>query len=338
MMTINQKPIFIWLLSTCFLIWIMIMLGGATRLTHAGLSIVEWAPIRGAIPPLSDIEWQRVFQAYQQFPEYQLINKGMLLSDFKFIFLMEFTHRLLGRLIGIWFFIPMVYFWIKGSLPQTMKNPSILIFVLGGMQGVMGWYMVKSGLVKDPTVSHYRLVAHLGLAIVLYALLLSSLLSLIKVKKATNALSKLTMLNYLLIAFTMLYGGFVAGLKAGLIYNTFPMMDGQWIPDDVGFYKPWYLNFFENPATVQLIHRCLALITFISILITSVLSFKQNDLVLQKGYACLTFLTVAQVLLGIITLVNQVPPFYGTLHQGVAILVFSFGSALLHYSRRTVAE
>lgn len=332
----QQKKLVYWLLGTCFLIWCMIMLGGATRLTHAGLSIVEWKPITGIIPPLSHGEWLAEFAKYKQFPEYLTNNPDMTLVEFQFIFWMEFAHRFLGRLLGLAFALPLLIFWAQGHLPPFVKRRSFFALLLGAAQGFMGWYMVKSGLVKDPYVSHYRLTAHLMLAVSLFSLLLWTAFDLTKKEHTpcdaaysspytTN--SKIQFLGLLscgMIILTITYGGLVAGLKAGLIYNTFPLMEGQWIPSEWLDMNPFYINFFENPTTVQWIHRCLAIKTFMLILITVIFCIKQRPHALLRRASILWIHAAAlQVILGILTLLYMVPTSLGTLHQGMAVIVLA---------------
>lgn len=341
-----------WLLITCFLIWCMIMLGGATRLTHAGLSIVEWKPITGIIPPLSPDEWLAEFSKYQQFPEYLTNNPDMTLAEFQFIFWMEFAHRLLGRLLGLAFALPLVVFWAQGCLPAFVKRRSFFALFLGGAQGFMGWYMVKSGLVKDPHVSHYRLTVHLMLAIALFSLLLWTAFDLTKKNHTSSDPASLTshstnstiqflgLLSCGMIILTIIYGGLVAGLKAGLIYNTFPLMGGQWVPSEWLDITPLYMNFFENPATVQWIHRGLAMTTFTLILITVIFCLKQNrspssSPSLRRASILWIHAAVLQVILGILTLLYMVPTSLGTLHQGTAVIVLATGLWFVWLSKNT---
>jgi cytochrome c oxidase assembly protein subunit 15 len=317
----------------------MIMLGGATRLTHSGLSIVEWKPITGIIPPLSHGQWLVEFDKYKQFPEYNLVNQGMSLSSFQFIYLMEYTHRLLGRLIGLWFLIPLAIFWIRGNLTTMLKKRASLALFLGLSQGILGWFMVKSGLVKDPSVSHYRLTAHLALAIAVYGLLFWTALQLMAAQfksesQESPVIQKLCLISCIFISVTILYGGLVAGLKAGLIYNTFPLMEGQFIPGEWAFYKPVWLNFFENAAMVQWTHRWVAISTFALILFTSwkIRSLSNNQHV--RAFAFYFALVGSiQATLGILTLLLQVPVSLGTLHQGTAIILLSLGLYLYFISR-----
>jgi len=317
-----------WLGGTCFLLWLMILLGGATRLTHSGLSIVEWQPLTGIIPPLTANDWQQLFQSYQQFPEYQQLIPRPQLGDFKFIFWMEYTHRLLGRLIGLFFLIPLILHW--KSLSLRLKKRGCLVLALGLLQGFVGWYMVKSGLVKDPLVSPYRLTLHLGLAFVLYGIVLWMLFEILFPHKTISKIKPWYVIVFSLQVLTMLYGGLVAGHKAGMIYNTFPLMEGQWLPQEWSYYQPFWINFFKNPAMVQWLHRTLALVSWCGIL--GCLIYDRN---LVAGWFVVSTI---QVLLGIITLLYQVPLVMGVLHQGWAVVVLTAGLKVLFekkYCRHT---
>lgn len=309
------------------------MLGGATRLTHAGLSIVEWRPLTGIIPPLNQADWIAEFEKYQQFPEYKLVNQGMSLRDFQFIYWMEYAHRLLGRLMGLWFVIPLVIFWGQGRLSQRLKKQAFLALALGLGQGVLGWYMVKSGLVKDPNVSPYRLTAHLGLAMALFGLLLWAALELLPLSSALisspkrkKLLQRLSLSSCIALTVTILYGGLVAGLKAGLIYNTFPFMEGQFIPQEWSFYTPLWVNFVENPALVQWIHRWLALSTVTLVLWTCLKAWHSStSSIFRRAVLFLGGGVLIQASLGIATLLLHVPVILGTLHQGIAVIVWGLG-------------
>jgi cytochrome c oxidase assembly protein subunit 15 len=308
--------ILVWLGIVLVLLWAMVMLGGATRLTHSGLSIVEWRPITGIIPPLNDVDWAIEFDKYKLSPEYLKINHGMAMANFKFIYMMEYLHRLLGRLIGIVFFIPFLIF--RKHLPIFIQKKCWIIFGLGGLQGVMGWYMVKSGLVDNPNVSHYRLTAHLGLAFIIIAMMTHIMHSLLyKEKKYVMGIGYLNA-TIILMCITFVYGGFTAGLKAGLIYNTFPLMEGTYFPTDGLFLKPLWINFVENQATVQWTHRFFATLTFIFSLIFALKNIK-SQLVVNF------FLVIAlQYVLGIATLLKMVPVGLGTIHQAWAVIVLIF--------------
>lgn len=323
-----------WLLGTLFLVWCMVMLGGATRLTHAGLSIVEWRPITGIIPPLTDGAWGKAFADYQNYPEYKLVHYNMSLSEFKFIFFMEYFHRLLGRLMGIFFIIPLVIFWRRGWLTPVLKRRSFWILGLGLAQGAMGWYMVKSGLVKDPAVSHYRLTAHLGIAFLIAGVLLWTLFDCLSVPKAKQLNARLYIgFTLILQLITMLYGGFVAGLKAGLIYNTFPLMEGDWLPGEWNFLHPLWVNFFENAAMVQWIHRVLGTLSFLFVWLVVI---KSTPLEKQIKRCCLWWAaaTTIQLGLGILTLLYHVPATLGTIHQGWAMVILALGLLCLYTQRK----
>ncbi|MBY0462503.1 MAG: COX15/CtaA family protein [Alphaproteobacteria bacterium] len=316
----NNRHLIIWLIATAILIWLMIILGGVTRLTHSGLSIVEWKPITGIIPPITEPDWQKAFTDYKNYPEFKLVNYDMALKDFKFIYLMEYSHRLLGRLIGLVFLIPLVIFWKSQKLNLSLKRRSLMILALGILQGFMGWYMVKSGLVKDPSVSHYRLTLHLALAFWLLGLVLWSLLEVIYPQE-TRSRNKLIWVTFVFQLITMTYGGLVAGLKAGLIYNTFPLMEGKWIPFEWSFYKPIWINFFENAALVQWCHRVLAIVSLCLVWLCYFTSIPLKRPIV--GFWAWT--VTIQAILGIFTLLYQVPVALGTLHQGFAVVVFGMG-------------
>jgi len=259
----NQGPVATWLFVCTFLVFAMVIIGGLTRLTQSGLSMVEWEPIMGTIPPISDSDWNDVFDKYKTSPEYQKVNFGMSLSEFKEIFWLEYIHRVFGRLIGLVFFIPFIYFLIRKKIDAPLTLRLAGIFALGGLQAGMGWYMVKSGLVDDPRVSQFRLTSHLGLAILIFGALLWTALSVMYPSRANvsphqkNVLIFSRILNGLIFVM-ILSGGFVAGIRAGLAYNTFPLMGDGFIPPDIFVLTPWWQNFFSNMATVQFDHRLLA--------------------------------------------------------------------------------
>jgi cytochrome c oxidase assembly protein subunit 15 len=312
----------------------MVMLGGATRLMHAGLSIVEWRPLTGILPPLTQAGWLQEFTKYQAYPEFQQRHSWMTLTDFQFIYFMEYTHRLVGRLIGLWFVVPLVIFWRRGWLTYQIKRRSLIALGVGALQGAMGWYMVKSGLSKDPQVSPYRLTAHLLLAVWLYSLLLWTAFQYLwpQVQQRKEKLHVWAMVSCGGILLTLSYGGLVAGLKAGFIYNTFPLMNGQWLPEDWCFLHPLTRNFFENPATVQFIHRWLGIATLVIIIGTVRQAIRQQSRLLQRSGILLGVIGIVQVILGVATLLLQVPPVLGILHQGTAILLFSAALSVIYLS------
>ena len=329
-----------WLFAVAFMVFVMVVLGGLTRLTHSGLSMVEWRPITGWLPPFSDTEWMRVFEKYQSFPEFQKVNVDMTVTEFKGIFWLEFLHRLWGRLIGLAFFLPFVFFltkgWIRGSQITTLLG----LFVLGGMQGGMGWFMVKSGLVDRPDVSQYRLAAHLILAFIIYASLLWCGLNFWGAKQSKNkALLELRRLSWglvTLVFITTFSGALVAGLDAGLSYNTFPLMDGDLIPDGLFEQSPAYINFFENPITVQFDHRVLAIISFCMVIYFWFLAQSIVGNEAPMGPIHWLFAAVCgQVMLGISTLILVVPVTLGALHQAGALIVLSLAIWTTHYLKKS---
>ncbi|MCK4834485.1 MAG: COX15/CtaA family protein [Gammaproteobacteria bacterium] len=317
----------------------MIILGGVTRLTGSGLSMVEWAPIMGILPPLNQTEWQEAFLLYQQFPEYQIKNFGMSLDEFKSIFWFEYGHRLLGRSIGMIFLLPFLYFLFRGKIEKSLTPKLITMFVLGGLQGLMGWYMVKSGLVNDPHVSQYRLTAHLGLAVVIYTYMFWIALKLLYPKinmseNIRNNLGRLSMIITGIIIITILSGGFVAGTRAGFAFNTFPLMDGRLIPAGLFEHSPVWRNFFENIVTVQFDHRVMATLLFLIIPVFWIKAAKSELLPLAKTGSHLLLAALAlQITLGISTLLLVVPVALAAAHQAGAIILLTaalFVSQQLH--------
>jgi cytochrome c oxidase assembly protein subunit 15 len=323
----RHRIIATWLLIVAGMVFAMVILGGVTRLTHSGLSMVQWRPITGWLPPLSEIEWQAVFQAYRDSPEYQKVNVGMTLAGFKGIFWLEYLHRLWGRLIGAAFLLPFLVFLAKGWVDRRLGVKLLAMLVLGGLQGVLGWFMVKSGLIDRPDVSQYRLTAHLAAALIIYGYivwvafgLLSPVPEPLTPRRPWRAAAGLCALIFV----TVLSGGFVAGLDAGFAYNTFPLMDGELIPEHLFDLSPVYLNFFEDVTTVQFTHRVLAVST-----LTLVLLFwwrmRTADLAPRGRLAVnvLAIVAVGQVTLGITTLVMFVPVAFAALHQAVAVILLT---------------
>lgn len=344
MLVRRERALVAWLYIVIAMVYAMVLVGGLTRLTESGLSMVDWRPIMGALPPLSESEWHRVFEAYRQFPEYQLNNAGMSLAEFKGIFYWEYGHRLLGRLIGVVFFLPFIYFVATGLVRGRLLIKLAFAFLLGGLQGLLGWYMVKSGLVLEPRVSHYRLAAHLSLALAIIGYMYWILLGfkeerggLVRVSSgrfSTDNLtrsSRLTRLFLGLICFQILYGAMVAGLDAGLVYNSFPTWNGLWIPTGMDQMQPVWLNLLENPVTVQFIHRTGGWLVFVSTLLYAVhlhRSFRRHDL----GRMAFVFLALvtAQFVLGVLTLVWMVPVSIASLHQAGAVAILLCAVYTLH--------
>ena len=329
-----RKAIGLWLLACSALVWIILVSGGVTRLTHSGLSIVEWKPVVGAIPPLNKTQWEQEFEKYRDTPEYRYVNRGMSLQDFESIYLMEYAHRLLGRIAGIAFVAPLLYFGLKRRIERSLLPKLTLIALLWASQGALGWYMVSSGLVNEPHVSHYRLTAHLLTACLLYAAMLSTSLDLLRPAPPAAAgprRSGLAALSALLVALsfvTITSGGLVAGLHAGFQYNTFPRMDGHWVPPYLLSQQPLARNFFENKTTVQFDHRVLAVLLALTVAALWIGGLRAG---LPKRFTTalhvLAGVMAAQATLGIVTLLYAVPVALGAAHQGTALLLL--GAALL---------
>jgi len=337
MSTTSHKSIALWLLVCCALVFAMVVVGGVTRLTRSGLSIVEWAPILGALPPLNLERWQAVFDMYKQTPEYQKVNVGMSLDEFKGIYWMEYAHRLLGRAIGLVFLLPFVYFLVRGRIDRPLVPKLTAMFVLGGLQGALGWYMVASGLVDDPHVSPYRLTAHLGLAVLIYGFTLWTALDLLFPRHGAAAAWPRRGADVVagLVFVMILSGGFVAGTKAGFAFNTFPTMNGQWLPPGAFALTPWWQNLFENIATVQFTHRLLALVVALTVA-GFWLAARRHAAGAPARLALHALLAAlaAQIALGIATLVHVVPIPLAAAHQAGAVVLFSAALFTAHAVRR----
>jgi len=322
-----------WLFAVAAMIMVMIVLGGATRLTGSGLSIMEWAPLMGTLPPATDAEWHRLFALYQKIPQYKLINEGFGLAGFKQIFWLEWIHRLWGRLIGVVFLLPMLWLWATRRIERRLLPRLGLLFVLGGLQGTVGWFMVASGFLPDATaVSPYRLVIHLALALVLYAAIVwTGLTALHPVRHpapAARSLRVLVIASLILVSLTILTGGFTAGLHAGLTYNTFPLMDGRLVPDGYTTLHPLVRNLTENVAAVQFDHRLLASVTLAVVTVLAVAVWRSGLSRLQAG--CLAAAVIGQYALGVTTLLLVVPVAAATLHQCGAVVLRTVMLMLAH--------
>ncbi|MEQ8166334.1 MAG: COX15/CtaA family protein [Alphaproteobacteria bacterium] len=325
-----------WMFTLAAMVFIMVVVGGITRLTESGLSIVDWRPFTGLFPPMNEGEWQRVFEAYQAYPEFQKVNREMTLAAFKGIFWWEYIHRLWGRLIGVVFLLPFIYFLASGTLRGPAAWRTSLAFVLGGAQAGLGWFMVKSGLADDPRVSPYRLAAHLGLAVIIYGYLLWLALAFrdqyrAPIRLHTRAPAWTRRAAGLLLAWVFLVilsGAFVAGLDAGLAYNTFPLMGGEWVPPDLFHLTPAWRNFFENVTLVQFDHRLLGTLTlFLTIaLALAVWRAARQQLIpapALAGFHVMAGVAALQVILGVATLLAYVPVSLGALHQANALVLFT---------------
>jgi len=319
----SNRAVAIWLLVICALVFAMVVVGGITRLTHSGLSMVEWEPIMGAVLPMSQVDWQATFDAYKKYPEYQLLNRDMSLAEFKSIFLFEYSHRLLGRLIGVVFLLPLLVFMARRRIPPGYAPKLIGLFVLGGLQGLLGWYMVKSGLVDRPDVSQYRLTAHLMVAFVTYGFAFWLALSLLSPSSRSGP-RRLAWFVVVLILLQVASGGLVAGTDAGFLFNTFPTMNGAWIPDNLWLEEPTWINVFENRATIQFDHRVLAYL-----LVLSVLALWWRG---PRGWRVnlLLLAVFAQAGLGVATLLAHVPVWLGALHQAGALVLLTASLLVCH--------
>ena len=335
----SSRAVAWWLLVIALMIYAMVVIGGLTRLTESGLSIVEWRPFTGVIPPLNHADWQALFDEYKQYPEFQKINRGMTLAGFQSIFWLEYFHRLWGRLIGVVFLVPFVYFLARGRIDRALAPRLAVVFVLGGLQGALGWYMVKSGLIDRPDVSQYRLAAHLAFALALYGYLLWLVFGLLARPRAPSGtvpgwIGPAAGAIFALICCTIVAGAFVAGLDAGLIYNQFPLMGEGLAPPDLFAMTPAWLNFFENPSAVQFMHRVFAVTTFVCVLLLwAATRFPGTAPRLRAAASVLMAVAALQVLLGISTLLMFVPIPLASAHQATAVLVFTSAIWLLHEIR-----
>ncbi|MCP2044333.1 COX15/CtaA family protein [Pontibacter sp. HSC-36F09] len=330
-------PVVLWLISGIVLVLAMVIIGGITRLTGSGLSITEWNLISGTLPPLSENEWLVMFEKYKQFPEYQKLNFGMTLAGFKQIFMWEYLHRLLGRIIGIVFIVPFLYFLLRKMLAPWLVKRLVFILLLGMAQGLMGWVMVMSGLSENPHVSHYRLAAHLMLALSLVGVILWTVADLVApVEQKSTAKRPAYTLSWLVLGAIMaqiVLGAFVAGLKSGFSYNTWPLMQGELLPGVLNGVS--FSEFYDNGVAVQFMHRWFAFVALAGILLLWYRVKQQVWRGRTQQFASLLLLTgIAQVLLGIFTLVLVVPISLGVLHQLVAVVLFSVAVLTVHQLRQ----
>jgi cytochrome c oxidase assembly protein subunit 15 len=329
----SHRAVARWLLACCALVFVMVVVGGITRLTHSGLSIVEWQPLVGTLPPLNDAQWEETFAKYRKTPEFRLRNHDMTLAGFKGIFWWEYAHRLLGRVIGLVFFAGFAWFLARGTVRGSLAWRLGAIFALGALQGALGWYMVKSGLVDDPRVSSVRLAAHLGLAFLIYGAMLWVALGLLNpVRPPASRGARLHAGLLAALVFGMvLSGALVAAIRAGFSYNTFPLMNGRWIPPEILLIDPWWSNFVNNMATVQFVHRWLA--ATIALLAAAFWLRLPRAGASERARVwsdVLLFALVAQVAVGIATLLMRVPLPLAALHQAGAVIVFSAAIGVLH--------
>ena len=333
----KNKSVIIWLLSGCFLLFIMVVVGGITRLTNSGLSMTDWHLVTDTFPPLSEEKWTQAFEEYKKFPEYQKINihNDFKLSDYKFIYFWEWFHRFIGRIIGLVFIIPFVYFLIKKRLSSETLKKCIILLGMGGFQGFLGWFMVRSGLIDNPDVSHFRLALHLTFAFITFAYTLWVALDLIypdKVK-VLFPLQKLARVALVFLLVQIIYGGFVAGLNAGLIHNHWPLMsDGQFLHESVILEKDsWFQRLTEGKSGVQFVHRTLA---YVVVGLMLLLFYKSRNYELtnqqKNGLNAMILIVFLQFTLGVFTLIYSVPLWLGLAHQVVAFFLLTAMTFTLH--------
>lgn len=331
----GKKSIMIWLLSGCLLVFVMVVVGGITRLTHSGLSMVEWHLFMGSIPPLTQADWVETFEKYQQFPEFKELNYQFTVEDFKSIFWWEYIHRMIGRLLGLVFLIPFLYFLITKQLSKALIKKCLIMFCMGGFQGFLGWFMVKSGLVSEPHVSHFRLATHLTFAFLTFGFVFWVLLDLYYEKETIfadyPAIRKLGYALFPLVVLQIVYGAFVAGLRAGTVYNTFPKMGSDWIAEGVTAMSPLYENFINGLAGVQFIHRYVAY-AIVVLIITIWWKAIKKPIQQSQQFAArgLLYVVVLQFTLGVFTLLYSVPVTLGVLHQAGAFLLLAATLFLMH--------
>ncbi|MDP9127238.1 MAG: COX15/CtaA family protein [Pseudomonadota bacterium] len=339
----NTRPVAIWLFICCGMVFVTAVLGAITRLTGSGLSITDWKPLMGTLPPLNAAAWAKAFTAYQAIPQYQILNRGMTLAEFKEIYFWEWLHRFCDRLIGAVFAIPFIYFLWRGTIAPRLALKLAAIFFLGGLQGFVGWFMVESGLAVRTSVSPYRLALHLGLAVLLYALMLWAGLRLYSEKPKQTAVpsavsasvaSRLRISGWLVLALlsiTMIWGAFVAGLHAGEAYNTWPLMEGEIIPGAAWTLRPTWINAFENLALVQFIHRWLGPLTLLAVLGWVSLRWRRATGTDRSWCASLGAMAFLQVGLGLATLLSHAEITLATLHQAGALTLLTL--LLINLSR-----
>ena len=337
----DKKYLRIWYWSGAVLVFLILIIGGITRLTGSGLSMTDWKPIMGAIPPITETQWEAAFDQYKQFPEYRQVNRGMSLTEFKFIFFWEYLHRMAGRFLGIVFIVPFAWFLIKKKFDKQNLGRAVVLLILGLGQGLLGWYMVMSGLIDVPRVSPYRLAAHLSLAFIIFGCCVWFALDLKeKYEKPLRSLSELYVWSLLFIAILALqivWGAFVAGQHAGHIYNTFPTMFGYWFPPELWLIEPFILNVVENMVTVQWVHRVAGkLLILISLVIWIRVFMLKTNFNLKMWALSLLAVLLIQYAVGVFTLIYHVPLWLGVLHQALAMVLFGVALGLVHFLRKGV--
>jgi cytochrome c oxidase assembly protein subunit 15 len=323
-----------WLRTGLVLVIVMVSVGAITRLTESGLSITDWRPVTGIVPPLSQSDWESEFAKYRNSPEFLYKNTTFTLEDFKTIYWWEWIHRFIARLIGLVYLVPLVYFLVKKKIPGAYLPGILFVGLLGGFQGFLGWYMVKSGLVDEPRVSHYRLAAHLSTALLIASALYWQSLRLtsgpIRYFVPSRALRRLSWLTLTALVIQIIYGAFVAGKDAGQLYNTWPKMGDAWMPEAVYAASPWYMNLLENEAGLQFIHRTWAWVVYVLVVVLSLKLLRDGNYLKKTGFFLLTLIHL-QILLGILTLIHAVPITLGVLHQLTAVFLLLGLLRVIHY-------
>lgn len=339
----DKKYVRIWYWSGAALVFVILIIGGITRLTGSGLSITDWKPIMGIVPPVTESQWEAVFDQYKQFPEYQQVNRGMTLSEFKFIYFWEYLHRMAGRLLGIVFIVPFAWFLIKKKIDKKNIRRAFFLLLLGFGQAFLGWYMVMSGLVDVPRVSPYRLAAHLSLAFIIFGFCVWFALDLkekhMKPVRSFPEMYVWGILFFVILSAQIVWGALVAGHHAGHIYNTFPTMFGYWFPPELWLMEPILLNLIDNMVTVQWIHRVAGTLLILIGLGIWVRSYMlKTSFNVKKWALALLALLLTQYAIGVFTLVYHVPVWLGVLHQAFAMILFGVALGFLHFLRKGVGS
>jgi heme a synthase len=337
----HRRWIRAWLWAIAATTFVVLVVGGITRLTHSGLSMVDWQPLIGVVPPLDEAQWAESFARYQQYPEYRQLRPDMTLAEYKRIFFWEYLHRLVARLIGLVFLVPFAFFWLSGMLTRPLARRVLALFALGAMQGIVGWLMVRSGLVDRPSVSHYRLAAHLTLALVIFGVCVWLIrdLSLGRARVTATTVARRRLGRGLLavgglLALQMVWGAFVAGLKAGLLFNTFPLMGGALVPPNLWLLSPAVLNFVANPSGVQWLHRLLGTALVVAVFALFLHTRRPwMDRTSRRLTAALLSAVAGQYVLGVLTLVHVVPLGLAVTHQAMAMVIVGLWVSALHHAR-----
>jgi cytochrome c oxidase assembly protein subunit 15 len=326
----RPRAVALWLLAVAALVFLMVVVGGITRLTESGLSIVRWEPLSGTFPPIGEEAWAAEFAAYKQSPQYQLVNQGMSLEEFKNIYFWEYVHRLLGRIIGLAFALPLLWFAWKRAIPRGYGWKLAVLFVLGGLQGAIGWWMVASGLVDRPDVSHIRLAVHLLMALAIFGATLWLALDLLRLARgearpARIPTTAIWLLSLLFLQF--LFGAYVAGLDAGYAYSSWPKMGDQWFPAETPMLEPFLRNFADNPIVVQFVHRWLAFAVAAAAFVLARNAWRAGH---RQAAGALVGAVAVQILLGIFTLLSGVELWIAASHQGMAVLLLAAALVAAH--------